>query len=87
MDNHASISYQQDILSIELTKIYYSCCRDLGPKSSLSILYIGPMAQAKDKRLSKEEKSSSEETMLVNKEVSFGHNSSREWVKDKCILG
>ena len=45
------------------------------------------MAQAKDKRLSKEEKSSSEETMLVNKEVSFGHNSSREWVKDKCILG
>ena len=35
------------------------------------------MAQAKDKRLSEEEKSLLKETMLLNKNVSFGHNGSR----------
>jgi len=28
-----------------------------------------------------------EETALMNKEVSFGHNGSRRWAEDKCILG
>ena len=45
------------------------------------------MAQAKDEGLSKEKKSLSEETVLVNKEVSFGDNGSRTWAEDKCILG
>ena len=49
-------------------------------------MYIGPVAQAEDKGLSKEEKSLLEETMLVNKKVSFGHNGSRGWAEDKCIL-
>ena len=35
------------------------------------------MAQAKDKRLSEEEKSLLKETMLLNKNVSFGHNGLR----------
>ena len=35
------------------------------------------MAQVKDKGLSEEEKSSSEETVVMNKKVSFGHNGSR----------
>ena len=50
-------------------------------------LYIGPVAQAENKGLFEEKKSSSEEIVLVNKEVSFGHNGSRGWVEDKCILG
>ena len=50
-------------------------------------LYIGPVAQAEDKDLSEEEKSSSEETVLMNKKVSFGHNGSREWVEDEYVLG
>ena len=50
-------------------------------------LYIGHVAQAKDEDLSEEEKYLSEETVLVNKEVSFGHNGSRTWAEDKCILG
>ena len=45
------------------------------------------MAQAEDKDLLEEEKSSSEETVLMNKKVGFGHNGSREWAKDECILG
>ena len=44
------------------------------------------MAQAEDNVLSEEEKSSSEETVLMNKEVSFGHNGSREWAEDECVL-
>ena len=40
-----------------------------------------------DEGLFKEEKSLLEETVLVNKEVSFGHNGSRGWAEDKCILG
>ena len=39
-------------------------------------LYIGPMTQAEDNDLSKKEKSSSEEPVLINKEFSFGHNGS-----------
>ena len=45
------------------------------------------MAQVEDERLSEEDKSLSEETVLVNKEVSFGHNDLRGWAEDKCILG
>ena len=44
------------------------------------------MAQVEDKDLSEEEKSSSEEIVLMDKKVSFGHNGSRGWAKDKCIL-
>ena len=44
------------------------------------------MAQVEDKGLSEEEKSSSKETVLMNKEVSSGHNGSREWAEDECVL-
>ena len=50
-------------------------------------LYIWLVAQAEDKGLSGEEKSLLEENVLVNKDVSLGHNGSREWTKDKYILG
>ena len=40
------------------------------------------MAQVENKDLPKEEKSSSEETVLMNKKVRFGHNSSREYAED-----
>ena len=50
-------------------------------------LSIGLVAQAENRGLSEEKKSLSEETVLMNKEVSFGHNGSRGWVEDKCILG
>ena len=40
-------------------------------------MYNRPVAQAKDEGFSEEEKSLSEETVLVNKEVNFGHNGSR----------
>ena len=40
-------------------------------------MYIVPVAQAEDKGLSDEEKSLSEETVLMNKEVSFGYNGLR----------
>ena len=45
------------------------------------------MVQSEDEGLSEEEKSLSEETVLVNREFSLGHNGSREWAEDKCILG
>ena len=45
------------------------------------------MAQAEDKGLSEKEKFSSEETVLMNKKVSFGYNGSRGWAKDECVLG
>ena len=61
-------------------------CRGIGPKGSLPIYIFGPVVQAKDERLSKQGKSWSEETVLVNKESSFGHNGSRGWAKDKCLL-
>ena len=44
------------------------------------------MAQAADKDLP-EEKSSSEETVLMNKKVGFGHDSSRECTEDEGVLG
>ena len=50
-------------------------------------LYIWLVTQAEDKGLSGEEKSLLEENVLVTKDVSFGHNGSREWTKDKYILG
>ena len=40
-------------------------------------LYIGLMAQSKDKGLSEEEISLPEEAALVNREINLGHNSSR----------
>ena len=45
------------------------------------------MAQAEDKDLSEMEKSSSEETVLINKKVSFGHDGSRKCAEDECVLG
>ena len=45
------------------------------------------MAQAKDKDLLEEEKSSSEETVLMNKKVGFDYNGSRECAEDECVLG
>ena len=45
------------------------------------------MVQAEDKGLSEKEKSSSEKTVLMNKEVSFGHNGLRGWAEDECVLG
>ena len=44
------------------------------------------MAQAEDERLSEEDKYLTEETVLVNKKVSFGHNGSRRWAEDKNLL-
>ena len=44
------------------------------------------MAQAENKDLLKEEKSSSEETVLMNKKVGFVRNSSREYAKDESVL-
>ena len=44
------------------------------------------MAQAEDEGLSEEEESLLEETLLVNKEVNFGHNGSTRWSEDKCLL-
>ena len=43
--------------------------------------------QAEGKRMFEEDKSLSEEIVLVNREVSFGHNGLRGWAEDKCILG
>ena len=45
------------------------------------------MAQAEGERTSEEDISLSEEIVLVNREVSFGHNDLRGWVEDKCTLG
>ena len=45
------------------------------------------MAQAKNKNLTEEEKSSSEETILMNKKVGFGHNGSRECAENEGVLG
>ena len=49
--------------------------------------YIGPVAQAKNKDLPEGENSSSKETVLMNKKVGFGHNSSREYAKDESVFG
>ena len=45
------------------------------------------MAQAEDNNLSEDEKSSSEETMWMNKKVNFSYNGSKEWAKDECVIG
>ena len=45
------------------------------------------MAQAENKDLPEEEKSLLEETVLMNKKVGFGCNSSRECVEDEGVLG
>ena len=45
------------------------------------------MAQAANKDLPEEEKSSLEETVLMNKNVGFGCNSSREYAEDENVLG
>ena len=50
-------------------------------------LYLGPVVQVEDKDLSEEEKSSLEETALINKKVSFGHNGSKECAEDECVIG
>ena len=44
------------------------------------------MAQAENKDLPEGKKSSSEETVLMNKKVRFGHNSSREYAEDESVL-
>ena len=44
------------------------------------------MTQAEDKDLPKEEKSLLKETVLMNKKVGFGHNSSRECAEDEYVL-
>ena len=50
-------------------------------------MYIGPVAQAEDKGLFEEKEYLLEETVLVNKEVTFVHNGSTRWVENKHLLG
>ena len=45
------------------------------------------MAQAEDKDPPKEEEPSSEEIVLKNRKVGFGHNSSKECAEDENVLG
>ena len=45
------------------------------------------MTQAENKDLSEDEKSTSEETILINKKASFGHNGSRVCAEDERVLG
>ena len=49
-------------------------------------MYLGPMAHAEDEELFEKDKSLAEETVLLNKEVCFGHNSLKGWAEDKCII-
>ena len=51
-------------------------CRDVESKSPLSIYVLG-LWPSRGLKLSEEGKSWLEETMLLNKNVSFGHNGSR----------
>ena len=44
------------------------------------------MAQAEDKDSSEEEEPVSKETVLKNRKVGFGHNSSRECAEDEKVL-
>ena len=46
-----------------------------------------PVAQVEDNDLPEEERPSSEETVLKNRKVGFGHNSSRECAEDENVLG
>ena len=50
-------------------------------------LYIETMAQAEDKDSPGEDEPSSEETLLKNRKVGFGHNSSRQYAEDENVLG
>ena len=45
------------------------------------------MAQAEDKDLLEKEKPSLEGTLLKNRKVGFGHNSSREYAEDENVVG
>ena len=45
------------------------------------------MAQAEDKDSPGEDEPSSEETLLKNRKVGFGHNSSRQYAEDENVLG
>ena len=45
------------------------------------------MAQFEDERVSEEETSLLEETILMSREISLGQNGLRRWVEDKRILG
>ena len=44
------------------------------------------MTQAENKDLPNKEKSLLDETLLINKKVGFGHNSSRECAEDEGVL-
>ena len=50
-------------------------------------MYIGLVTQSEDERLFEEEISLPEETMLMNREISLGHNDSKRWAEDKHTLG
>ena len=52
----------------------------------IDYLYIEPVAQAEDKGLSEEEKSSSKKIVVMNIKVSFGHNGSKGWAEDKFLI-
>ena len=49
--------------------------------------YVGPVAQAEDENPPKKKEPSSEEIVLKNRKVGFGHNSSRECAKEENVLG
>ena len=67
-------------------RILKDYCRDIRPRSSLSICILGLWPKPRTRVCPRRRKSLSEKTMLVNKEVSFGHNGLRGWAEDKCIL-
>ena len=60
-----------------------------GPWVLRFIIYthIGPVAQTEDKDPPEEEGPTSEETVLKDRKVGFGHNSFRECVEDEKVLG
>ena len=60
-------------------------CRDVESKSPLSIYVLG-LWPSRGLKLFEEGKSWLEETVLLNKKVSFGHNGSRGWAEDKHLL-
>ena len=45
------------------------------------------MAQVENRDLSEEEKFLSEETVVMNKKVSFGHNGLIKWAEGEYVLG
>ena len=48
---------------------------------------IGLEAQSEDEKSSEEEWTLSRESVLVNEEVSFGHNGLVGWAEDECLFG